>query len=143
MNIVRREFYSDFVNKMSGDPRKLFAVMKKILNQVMESPFPEHCIRLTLANELEAFFTMKISNIRSELDAAATVHNNHSTLAPSANCFQPSLFSGFFSNFELLSKDSVKKLVLSVPTKSCSLDPVPTKVVKECSDERALANCYY
>ena len=40
-----------------------------------------------------------------------------------------------FSNFELLSKDSVKKLVLSVPTKSCSLDPVPTKVVKESLDE--------
>ena len=78
---------------------------------------------------------MKISNIRSELDAAATVHNNHSTLAPSVNCSQPSSSSGFFSNFELLSEDSVKKLVLSVPTKSCSLDPVPTKVVKECLDE--------
>ena len=77
---------------------------------------------------------MKISNIRSELDAAATVHNNHSTLTPSANCFQPSSL-GFFCNFELLSKDSVKKLVLSVPTKSCSLDPVPLKVVKECLDE--------
>ena len=78
---------------------------------------------------------MKISNIRFELDAAATVHNNHRTLAPSANCFQPSSSSGFFSNFELLREDSVKKLVLSVPTKSCSLDPVPTKVVKECLDE--------
>ena len=78
---------------------------------------------------------MKISNIRSELDAAATVHNNHSTLAPLANCFQPSSSLGFFSNFELLSKDSVKKLVLGVPTKSCSLDSVPTKVVKECLDE--------
>jgi len=66
---------------------------------------------------------------------AATVHNNHRTLAPSANCSQPSSSSGFFSNFELLSKDSVKKLVLSVPTRSCSLDPVPTKVVKECLDE--------
>ena len=78
---------------------------------------------------------MKISNIRSELDAAATVHSNHSTSATSANCFQPSLSLGFFSNFELLSKDSVKKLVLGVPMKSCSLDPVPTKVVKECLDE--------
>ena len=87
MNMVRREFYSHFVNKMSGDPRKLFAVTKKMLNQVKESPFPEHCNRLTLANELGAFFKMKISNIRSELDAAATVHNNHSTSAPSANCF--------------------------------------------------------
>ena len=79
---------------------------------------------------------MKISNIRSELDAAATVHN--STLAPSANCFQPSSSSGFFSNFELLSKDSVEKLVLGVPTKSCSFDPVHMKVVKECLDELAL-----
>ena len=56
MNMMRREFYSDFVNKMSGDPQKLFAVMKKMLNQVKESPFPEHCNRLTLANELGAFF---------------------------------------------------------------------------------------
>lgn len=135
MNMVRPEFYSDFVNKMSGDPRKLFAITKKMLNQVKESPFPEHCNKLTLANELGAFFKMKVSNTRSELDAAATFHNNHSTLAPSANCFQPSSSSGFFSNFELLSKDSVKKLVLSIPTKSCPLDPVPTKVVKECLDD--------
>ena len=127
MNIARREFYSDFVNKMSGDPWKLFAVAKKLLNQVKESPFPEHCNRLTLANELGTFFKKKISDIRFELDEAATVHNNHSTLAPSTNCFQPSSSSGFVSNFELLSKDSVKKLVLSVPTKSCSLDPVPTR----------------
>ena len=75
---------------------------KKILNQVKESPFPEHCNRLTLANELGAFFKKKISDIRFELDAAATVHNNHSTLAPSTNRFQPSSSSGFFSYFELL-----------------------------------------
>ena len=76
---------------MSGDPRKLFAVTKRMLNQVKECPFPEHCNRLTLANELGAFFKMKISNIRSELDAAATVHNNHSTQAPLANCFRPTV----------------------------------------------------
>ena len=120
---------------MSGDPWKLFAVAKNLLNQAKESPFPEHCNQLTLTNELGAFFKKKISDIRFEFDEAATVHNNHSTLAPSTNCFQPSSSSGFFSNFEILSKDSVKKLVLSVPTKSCSLDPVPTKEVKECLDE--------
>ena len=109
MKMVRREFYSDFMNKISCDPRKLFY-------QVKESTFPEHCNRLTLVNELGAFFKMKISNIRSELDVATTAHNNHSTLAPSPNCSQLSSSSGFFSNFELLSKDSVKKLVLSAPT---------------------------
>ena len=99
MNMVRREFYLYFVNKLSGDPQKLFAVTKKMLNQVKESPSPEHCNRLTLVNELGAFFKMKISHIRSELDAAATGHNNHSTLAPSANCFQPSSSLGFFFFF--------------------------------------------
>ena len=111
---------------------------KRCLTKWRSPLFPEHCNRLILANELGAFFKMKTSNIPSELDAAATVHNNHSTLAPSVNCFQPSSSLGFFSNFELLSKDSVKKLVLGVPTKSCSLEPVPTKVVKECLDELVL-----
>lgn len=64
-----------------------------------------------------------------ELDMAATVHNS-STYAPPTNSLQPSFSSGFFSNFELLSKDSVNRLMLSVPTKSCSLDPV-----KESLDE--------
>ena len=83
----------------------------------------------------ELFCGLNLNFCGSELDAAATVHNNHSTSAPSAHFFQPSSSSGFFSNFELLSKDSVKKLVLSEPTKLCSLDPVPTKVVTECLDE--------
>ena len=98
-NKAWHEFYSDFVNK-------LFAFTKKMLKQLKESPFPEHCKQLTLANELGAFFKKKISDICFESDAVATVHNNHSTLAPSTNCFQPSSSSGFFSNFELLSKDS-------------------------------------
>lgn len=70
INIARREFYSDFVFNMSGDPRKLFAVTKKLLNQVKESPFSEHCKRLTLANELGAYFKKKISDNRFELNAA-------------------------------------------------------------------------
>ena len=83
-----------------------------MLKQVKESPFPEHCKQLTLANELGAFFKKKISEICFESDAVATVHNNHSTLAPSTNCFQPSSSSGFFSNFELLSKTLLRNFCL-------------------------------
>ena len=31
--------------------------------------------------------------------------------------------------------DSLRKLVLRVPTKSCLLDPVPTNILKDCLDE--------
>ena len=82
-----------------------------------ESPFSEHCNRLTLANELGAYFKKKISDNRFELNAAATVHNC-STLIPPTSSFQPSSSSGFFSSFELLSKVSVKKLWIPVSLKS-------------------------
>ena len=58
---------------------------------------------------------MTFVDIRFELDAAATVHNLQKYFRSPTNSFQPSSSSGFFSNFELLGKDSVKKLVLSIP----------------------------
>ncbi len=39
-----------------------------------------------------------------------------------------------FSAFAPLSCDEVKKLIIRSPTKSCSLDPIPTSVMKQCLD---------
>lgn len=43
--------------------------------------------------------------------------------------------SSSFTEFDLLGIDSVRKLVLGAPTKSCPLDPIPTRLVKECLEE--------
>ena len=34
--------------------------------------------------------------------------------------------------FPPISADDLKKIILKAPTKSCQLDPIPTKIVKEC-----------
>ncbi|CAB4003826.1 Hypothetical predicted protein [Paramuricea clavata] len=39
------------------------------------------------------------------------------------------------TEFDLLDGASVRNLIVGAPTKSCSLDPVPTKIVKECLEE--------
>ena len=39
-----------------------------------------------------------------------------------------------FSCFTLLSEDDVRKLIQSMPSKSCSSDPMPTSIVKELLD---------
>ena len=39
MNKSRREFYTDFVNNISGDQRKIFAAIKKLFNQTAGSFF--------------------------------------------------------------------------------------------------------
>ena len=52
MNTSGREFYTDFVRNISGDQRKLFAATNKLLNQTADTPFPPHCDKLALANDM-------------------------------------------------------------------------------------------
>ena len=132
MNKARRDFYTDFINKNSDNQRKLFAATRKLLSKSPESPFPPHTTnKLALANDIGAYFVKKIANIRADLDSApisATVLPN--TVESSVHQF--SVCQSHFHEFEALDEDSVRKLVLSAPTKSCPLDPVPTSIVKDC-----------
>jgi hypothetical protein len=58
-------------------------------------------------------------------------------------CSEPSIvyhpilrfYTNIFSEFDLLDGASVRNLIVGAPTKSCSLDLVPTKIVKECLEE--------
>ena len=52
MNASGREFYTDFVRNISGDQRELFAATNKLLNQTADTPFPPHCDKLALANDM-------------------------------------------------------------------------------------------
>ena len=71
------------------------------------------------------FFIRKITNLRAEL--ACVDDCTYSNLG------DPCVSS--FEKFEPLEMEAVKHLVLESNTKSCSLDPIPTSMVKECLDE--------
>ena len=77
---------------MSGDPLKLFAARRKLLNQARESRYAEHCNRLTIDGEFGALFKEK-NLVHSELDAV-TVHN--STSAPPTDPSNPHPSQDFF-----------------------------------------------
>ena len=66
---------------------------------------------------------------------AATVHNSSTILAPLTIPSNPHLPQDFPLILSSLVKTLLRKLVLSVPKKCCSLDLVATKVVEECLDE--------
>ena len=74
-----------------------------------------------------SFFIKKISDLRVSLDATenlCSTVNRHSS-----HC------SSSFTAFRRVDMDSLRKLVLRAPTKSCLLDPVPTNILKDCLDE--------
>ena len=123
MNKYRRQFYTDFVSNISRDQRKLFAATKKLLNQTAETPFPPHGDKLALTNDMGSFFIKKISDLRVSLDATENL------------CSTVNRHSSSFTAFRRVDMDSLRKLVLRAPTKSCLLDPVPTNILKDCLDE--------
>ena len=127
MSKSRCESYTDFISKISGDQRKLFAATKKLLNQSAETPFPLHNVKLALVNGMGSFFIKKILDLRVNLDAN---ENSCSTI----NC-RSSHCSSSFTAFRRVDMNYLRKLVLRAPTKSCLLDPVPPNIMKDCIDE--------
>ena len=109
------EFYTDFVSSIAGDQRKLLAATKKLFNQTADMPFPPHGDKLALANDMGSFFVKKTLDLRVRLDATeklCSTVNRHSS-----HC------SSCFTAFRHVDMDSLRKLVLRAPTKSCLLDP--------------------
>ena len=72
-----------------------------------------------LAEEFATFFINKIRKIRDALDTCPM-------FKPTQHCNSKS-----FVNFTKLAEDKVEKNIMSMPTKSCKLDVLPTKVLKD------------
>ena len=72
-----------------------------------------------LADEFATFFINEIRKIRDALDTCPKLKPiQHSNSMP-------------FVNFTKLAEDEVEKIIMSMPTKSCKLDVLPTKVLKD------------
>ena len=68
MNTARLEFFKEFIEKNSSNPKDLFTATKKLLKHNHDVPFPPSDNKLTLANEMGAFFVDKIRTIHAKLD---------------------------------------------------------------------------
>ena len=95
-----------------------------MLGRSRTTPLPTNIPASELPQKFCDFFTDKIAHIRSELD-------KH-------QC-EPPVFSAYngpvFSEFKIVSEKEILDLITSLPPKSCSLDPIPTKLTKECLSE--------
>lgn len=125
MNKARSEFYSNLISENSGNQRKLFSITRKLFNQSNEMVFSSNYDMTSFVNDMGSFFIRKITNLRAEL---AGVDD-----CTYSNFGDPCVSS--FEKFEPLEMEAVKHLVLESNTKSYSLDPFPTSMVKECLDE--------
>ncbi len=125
LNAAHRSHYESEIMEASGNQRKLFAIIQELASVKRDTPLPDHDNLQQLADEFGEFFIKKIQDIRTEIDS------HPCTFQASAEHSTP---TKVLSSFKPLSEQEVRKLIFQSKSTSCSLDPIPTPLLKECVD---------
>ena len=122
-----RTYYSELVLNNASNTKRLFRVMNNLLNRKQVSPLPPHDDSKALANRLGDFFRDKIINIHSLLSSRA---------AEKQSKVEPELprYKHVMDKFECVTPDRIRAMLRRAPSKCCELDPMPTWLVKNCSE---------
>ena len=69
------ELYSNLVMENSGDPKRSFNTLNKILKKKTESQLPKHDSALQLADEFMEYFSAKVEKIQVSIEQSVTNSN--------------------------------------------------------------------
>jgi len=117
---TRQKFYQEKIKTCGNDQKAMYSILSKLLHRSSPTLLPAHDDLPTLANSFAIFFTEKITKIRDSLQQ----HSSTVSFPDPDNC--PSKMTSFSS----ICEDDVLKLIKKANDKSCSLDPMPTKLIK-------------
>ena len=114
--------YSKEVEDCKGDVKGLYRMVNKLMGTASENPLPSHTSDKDLAEEFADFFMGKIQKRRDNL-TGYPIYEPTKKITTRLAEFRP---------FE---QTEVKKIILSMKTKSCELDALPTRLLKQCIED--------
>lgn len=114
-------------NKLKGLDQK--ALFKEVDSWFMEKT-SRHC---HLTSTRLTYLLLLVTSSRIKLMNFDLLSYHLASSGSPVSCPEP-VCSVHLSEFILLEPDEIRKLVMNSPTKSCSLDPVPTILLKICID---------
>ena len=123
LGAAKRDYYTTKLKSCSSS-KLLFNVSDSLLGKRKSTTLPTDTPMSELPQRFCDYFSTKIKNIREELDLRSPVSPTFA------------MFNGTpFVKFDTVSEKDVKDLIMSMPTKSCILDPLPTILTKTCLDD--------
>ena len=123
------DYLKEKLGRASASHSTLFQYINSLLNRSQSSSLPDHDSAEELANRFSNFFKEKIDKIRSNLEIFQQSHNIRRL--PEVPLVSE---SQLLSKFKQASEEEIMKIIRSSATKSCSLDPIPTQLLKRCLD---------
>ena len=117
-----KKFYYESKILTASTSRYLFQFVSDMYGKSKTSIFPNNINIHEMPEIFNAFFVQKISKIREKFDCTDDVN---SIVQPCSST--SALNTNHLTEFKTLTCSEVKKIILSSPAKSCSLDPIPTQ----------------
>ncbi|CAC5366199.1 unnamed protein product [Mytilus coruscus] len=125
------EHYSTKVEEAEHDQKQLFLLSKRIMGEKEEIILPSHKDEKDLAYKFCQFFMNKIETIRANLSASNKRFITMCDIMKSDEKFN----GEHLSSFKPTTITELTKIIQSAPSKHCELDPMPTYLLKSCSNE--------
>ena len=124
LDAAKTSYYHDKIVQSGSDMKALGGIMNDILHHNKEVKLPTHSSAEELANNFATFFKEKIDKIRQGLP-----HIDGSLVFPIPQC------TSSWTRFDQVTDEEIHKIIVKSPTKGCSLDPMPTWLVKGATEE--------
>ncbi len=122
---AKKEYYSSKITECGRDQKKIFKLSKHLLGFTNTATLPSHSSPAELAERFSNYFSNKILSIRSNL----ITHEDNSYHGTEETACENTTN---LDSFTPVTEDEIKKLIMNCPNKSCTLDPIPTSLLKEC-----------
>ena len=106
------------VSECETDTKILYNLIRYLTGMTTSNPLPTNLSDEELANEFADYFMNKIQSIRDSLDINSKYSESPGN-APNISAFEP------------LSTCDVTKIIFGMKIKSCEIDPIPMKLLKE------------
>lgn len=121
LNEAKRTYHNHRITDSS--PKELFRIVGSLTNP--DRVLPSSTSPSRLANEFADYFDSKIQKIRSNLNSSK---KTELSVKLEEHC------DSRFEKFREMLEDKVRELIMQSPAKSCSMDPIPTPLLKKCVD---------
>lgn len=121
---ARRQYFSQIIAENSNNSKILFNTIDKLINPPLTIPTELHSVEK--CNEFATFFSEKILTIRSNIKIPS--HTDASYLFPSRSLL---VSSACLPSFTPIHQGELGEIVQQLGSATCSLDPLPTKLLKQ------------
>ena len=123
---AKSSYFRKMISENQSCPKKLWGTLDSLLGRSIPKSLPSTDSPSALASSFLKFFEDKITKLCCSIPSSV---NSTGSSVPSNLPKPPKI-----SNFEPASVEEIRHLILSSTDSSCSLDVIPTKLLKSCID---------